>query len=214
MGTIKKGILGGFSGKVGNVVGASWRGIDYIRSMPASVFNPRTEAQVTQRTRFSLIGKMMKTLIPVIRVGYAGLVGKGKSAFSEAMKYNVINAVIGLFPDFEIDFEAVKITTGKLYGTGSASATAAAGSISYVWDTDLLNNAAASDRVILAAFNPTRNESVYNMHAADRADGNASLSLPPTWDGDQADSYLAFISEDGKLVADSLYTGRVTVAMS
>lgn len=37
MGTIKQGILGGFSGKVGNIVGASWRGIDYIRSMPASV---------------------------------------------------------------------------------------------------------------------------------------------------------------------------------
>jgi hypothetical protein len=30
MGTIKKGILGGFSGKVGTVVGASWKGISYI----------------------------------------------------------------------------------------------------------------------------------------------------------------------------------------
>ncbi|MDD2265168.1 MAG: DUF6266 family protein, partial [Bacteroidales bacterium] len=47
MGTIKQGILGGFSGKVGNIVGASWRGIDYIRSMPASVRNPRTVAQVS-----------------------------------------------------------------------------------------------------------------------------------------------------------------------
>lgn len=37
MGTIKQGILGGFSGKVGNVVGASWKGIDYIRSLPSSV---------------------------------------------------------------------------------------------------------------------------------------------------------------------------------
>ena len=31
MGTIKKGILGGFSGKVGTVVGASWKGISYMR---------------------------------------------------------------------------------------------------------------------------------------------------------------------------------------
>ncbi|MDD4417119.1 MAG: DUF6266 family protein, partial [Proteiniphilum sp.] len=65
MGTIKQGILGGFSGKVGNIVGASWRGIDYIRSMPASVRNPRTVAQVSQRTRFALIGKMLKTFVPV-----------------------------------------------------------------------------------------------------------------------------------------------------
>ena len=76
MGTIKKGILGGFSGKVGNVVGASWRGIEYIRSLPSSVRNPRTEAQVTQRTRIALIGKMMKSIVPIIRIGFAGSVCK------------------------------------------------------------------------------------------------------------------------------------------
>jgi hypothetical protein len=42
MGTIKQGILGGFSGKVGTVVGASWKGIAYMRSLPQKVKNPRT----------------------------------------------------------------------------------------------------------------------------------------------------------------------------
>jgi hypothetical protein len=32
MGTINKGILGGFSGKVGTVVGGTWKGIDYMCS--------------------------------------------------------------------------------------------------------------------------------------------------------------------------------------
>jgi hypothetical protein len=41
MGKISKGILGGFSGKIGNVVGATWKGIDYMRIMPASVANPQ-----------------------------------------------------------------------------------------------------------------------------------------------------------------------------
>lgn len=62
MGTIKKGILGSFSGKVGNVVGASWRNIAYMRSLPSSMRNPRTEKQVTQRNRFSLIGKFLKCI--------------------------------------------------------------------------------------------------------------------------------------------------------
>jgi hypothetical protein len=35
MGTIKQGILGGFSGKVGTVIGASWKGINYMRSTGA-----------------------------------------------------------------------------------------------------------------------------------------------------------------------------------
>jgi hypothetical protein len=30
MGTIKQGILGGFSGKVGTVVGGTWKGIHYM----------------------------------------------------------------------------------------------------------------------------------------------------------------------------------------
>ena len=213
MGTIKQGILGGFSGKVGNIVGASWRGIDYIRSMPASVHNPRTEAQMTQRNRFSLVAKMLKAFIPIIRVGFAGSVGTGKSAFSVAMSYNVKNAVIGLFPDFEINFDAVKISSGDLYGAANAEASSAAGSISFVWDTDLLNNAAATDKVILLAFNAVTGEASYDVDAATRADGSGSLAVPPTWDGEMVDTYLALYSAAGKLVSNSVYTGRVTVSM-
>lgn len=213
MGTIKQGILGGFSGKVGNIVGASWRGIDYIRSMPASVHNPRTEAQVSQRNKFSLVGKMLKTIVPIIRVGFAGSVGTGKSAFSVAMSYNVKNAVIGLYPDFEIDFDAVKISSGELYGAGNAEATSAAGSITFDWDTDLLNNAAATDKVILLAFNAVSGEASYDMNAATRADGSGSLAVPPTWDGELVDTYLALTSADGKLVSNSVYAGRVEVSM-
>jgi hypothetical protein len=35
MGKISKGILGGFSGTVGTVVGGKWKGIDYMRSKPS-----------------------------------------------------------------------------------------------------------------------------------------------------------------------------------
>lgn len=52
MAIIKQGILGGFSGKVGNVVGSSWKGISVMKSMPVSVANPKTAGQVAQRGRF------------------------------------------------------------------------------------------------------------------------------------------------------------------
>ena len=53
MGKIKRGILGGFQGKVANVIGQGWKGIDVMRSMPISVANPRTPAQQANRTKFS-----------------------------------------------------------------------------------------------------------------------------------------------------------------
>lgn len=55
MGIIKSGILGGFSGNVGNVVGSTWKGIDYMKSLPQSVKNPRTPLQVAQRLKMKTI---------------------------------------------------------------------------------------------------------------------------------------------------------------
>lgn len=52
MAIIKRGILGGFSNKIGNVVGTSWKGISVMRSLPQSVHNPKTEPQTRQRVKF------------------------------------------------------------------------------------------------------------------------------------------------------------------
>ena len=43
MGIINQGILGGFSGKVGPIVGFRWKSNYYIRARAAKVSNPRTQ---------------------------------------------------------------------------------------------------------------------------------------------------------------------------
>ena len=62
MGKIKQGILGGFKGKVGTVIGASWNGISYMRGIAQSVRNANTAAQQTQRGFFrevlDLVGQL------------------------------------------------------------------------------------------------------------------------------------------------------------
>lgn len=63
MGKIKQGILGGFSNKVGTVVGSSWKGIAVMRSMPLSVANPRTTAQVANRSSFAAISRFGAKLL-------------------------------------------------------------------------------------------------------------------------------------------------------
>ena len=62
MGTIKQGILGGFNGKVGTVVGASWKGIAYMRGQAQSVRNPKTAAQVMQRNFFAQLTSLASQL--------------------------------------------------------------------------------------------------------------------------------------------------------
>ena len=62
MGKIKQGILGGFRGTVGTVVGSSWNGIAYMKGKPQSVRNPRTDAQVNQRTFFKEVQALVAQL--------------------------------------------------------------------------------------------------------------------------------------------------------
>ncbi|HEX3025140.1 MAG TPA: DUF6266 family protein [Chitinophagaceae bacterium] len=51
MGTINKGILGGFSGKVGTVIGATWKGIDYMRSKSSKKPGNFSDAQLEQQAK-------------------------------------------------------------------------------------------------------------------------------------------------------------------
>lgn len=62
MGKIKQGILGGFRGTVGTVVGSSWNGIAYMKGKPQSVRNPRSDAQVQQRTFFKEVQALVTQL--------------------------------------------------------------------------------------------------------------------------------------------------------
>ena len=52
MGKIKQGILGGFKGTVGTVIGSSWNGIAYMKGRPQSVKNPKTAPPQQQRGFF------------------------------------------------------------------------------------------------------------------------------------------------------------------
>ena len=58
MGKIKQGILGGFKGKVGTVIGSSWNGISYMRGQAQSVRNPQTPAQMIQRDFFKEVQEL------------------------------------------------------------------------------------------------------------------------------------------------------------
>ena len=106
MGTIKQGILGGFSGKTGTVVGASWKGIDYMRGQAKSIANPRTQKQVKVRSNLKQISRLMSKANNLLRSSEWYLKPK-QSAFSFAVQQNFNNAIVNDVIDLE------KITFGE-----------------------------------------------------------------------------------------------------
>jgi len=211
MGTIKRGILGGFSGKVGNVVGASWKGISYMRSLPQSVKNPRTKGQVSQRSKFAITLHYLKSMTAFLRTGWK-LYAHRQSPINAAMSYALANAVTGAYPDYEIDPSKVLVSRGSLATAVNANAANMGGSIDISWnDNSGVSNAKQTDKALIAIVNPTKGEAVCSTAESERMTGGQSVAIPADWSGDEVQVYLGFVSEDGKEVSNSVYLGAINV---
>lgn len=213
MGKISQGILGGVSGKVGNVVGGSWKGIDYLRILPASVANPRTPAQMDQRSKFITVINFLQPIKDFIRVGFKNYAVK-MTQFNNAMSYNVKNAITGEYPDYTMDYTKALVSRGGLAPAlnGTASSTVA-GLVTFEWDDNSGDgNAQSTDKALLVVYNPVKNEAVFILDGVTRVTGVQEITVPDNYSGDTVHTYIGFISEDGASVSNSKYLGAVQVA--
>lgn len=208
MGKISQGILGGLSGKVGNVVGGSWKGIDYLRIKPSKVANPRSTGQVNQRNKFTVSLEFLQPNIDFVKVGYKNFAVK-KSEFNAAMSYVLNNGITGLAPDFMVDYQEALLSRGTLATPDSASTDlATAGEVSFTWsDNTAGGNANVDDKAMVLVYNPTKKESAFILDGAGRADGAQTLSIPSSYSGDEVHMFMAFLSADGERVSNSVYLG-------
>ena len=146
MGTIKKGILGGFSGKVGIVVGASWKGIAYMRSLPQEVKNPHTLRQRMQRSKFALTLSLLKPMTAFLRTGWK-LYAHKQSPFNAAMSYAINNAVIGTYPDYDIDPSKVLVSRSALPTSTNTFVSFDYGKVEFQWEGNSgVNSAKTTDK--------------------------------------------------------------------
>ena len=212
MGTIKQGILGGFSGKVGTVVGSSWKGLSYMRGQAQSVKNPRTAKQMAQRDKFALALSFIRPIQSFIKVGFKTY-AVHQSEFNAAMSYTLKNAIKGTYPSFTIDFAQAMVSRGSLAKPLNIQKQNNDNEIAVSWqDNSGTANALDTDFAMIMAYNADKQEAVYDMTSTCRGDEGSSLRYPSDWAGDTVHIYLAFVSEDGTLVSDSEYVGSMTIA--
>jgi len=213
MGKISQGILGGLSGKVGNVIGGNWKGIDYLRIKPSSIANPRTPGQVNQRNKFSASIEFLQPNKDFVNVGYKAFAIK-KTAFNSAMSNVLNNAITGIAPDFTVDYSLALLSKGNLSTplNGSVDLTTA-NQVTFNWDDNSTDgNANTTDKSMVLAYNPSKKESIYILDGAQRSLTTQILSLPTSYTGDTIELFMAFVSENGKVVSNSIYLGSGTVA--
>lgn len=204
MGTIKQGILGGFSGKVGTVVGGSWKSIHYMRALAVSVRNPRTVPQVLQRRRFTLAVDFAKTVAPFLRIGY-GRYAKGQSAYNAAVSYILLHAMTGSSDNIRLDYRKLLVARGNLVAATGAAVEVTTGKADFSWtDNSGMGDASPDDQVLLLVYNKTRKEAVYSTSAGSRADASAELALPADWEEEPLSVYLAFCNPSDGYASNSV----------
>lgn len=213
MGKINQGILGGVSGQVGNVIGGTWKGIDYLRIKPSSVANPRTEGQVDQRSKFSTVLRFLQPMTDFLRVGFK-LYANKMTQFNAAMSYNLNNSITGAYPNFTIDYANALVSRGNLTGAANGSSySSGPGNVEVTWnDNSGSGSAQATDKAIIALLNTSRGEAIFTTDGPVRTAGSESISVPSEYSGEAVEVFLGFVSEDGTKVANSVYLGSVTIA--
>lgn len=214
MGIIRQGVLGGFRNKTGSVVGAYWRNLDVIKGLPRISNKPATQAQIDQRFKFGLVTSFLSNVSDIIDAGYKKGAG-ASSPMNESVSYHLKNAILGVAPNFSLDYSKLQFTSGVLKLPVTATAEAAAGfKVDFSWPVDGVNTRFKddTDTASVLVYSPVRNEFVSRMNAVPRSTLAYSLQLPPHFSGLEMHCYISFSSTLIKgRYSKTMYLGEVLV---
>ncbi len=213
MGTYNKGILGAFSGKIGPVVGANWRGKEVMRSLPRKGNRLVTANQLLQREKFKMVASFLKPINPVIKL-YFGSNNEIYTKRNRAMSYLIKQATVAVGAGFEMDYPKVLISKGALLGVENGTLQAGSlHSLDISWtDNSGQGEALATDKLVVVVYEPTSETSLFSLHAGNRNSGAAAVGLPAYFSGLTVQVWATFASVDDKRYATSSYLGTLLIS--
>jgi len=120
MAKLDMGILGGFSGRVGTVVGYHRRGAWFVRAYQPHIKDRKSAAQLEQRSRFKAMIQFASPATPVLRIGLKQLAADQQ--ITEGNAFLKINKEC--FPresrnSRAIDYSSLQFSRGSLPGVRS-----------------------------------------------------------------------------------------------
>jgi len=209
MGKIKNGILGPVSGKVGAVVGASWKGIDYLRGLPKLQSKPRTDLQRAQNSKMTLFRGFLLGVEYIIKKCF-----QNYSEFTEmngALSYNMQHALAGQYPEFVVNFSELVFSKGELIGSWNPKAVSKAkNQVTISWKNRPFSTlCSADDKVIVVMYcTETLEFHIYDQIGT-RLDKSVILAIQGEIDRKTIHCYISFYSEIFKVSSTNEYIGEI-----
>lgn len=212
MGTYKNGINGAFSGKIGNVVGATYRGIDYMRSLPETSDKPASEKQANQRALMGMVSGWLRPLKALIAIGYQMFNG-AKTPMNVCVAFHLKEAIKGNSAlNYTIDFAKAVFSRGELMISTIREVSMQPNSILRIkWEDAAFTSVFCrnDDEATVIVYNPDKSEFVTFENIAQRMDQQVDLTLPDDFEGDVLHAWMHYTNTAGNAVSTSLYLGML-----
>lgn len=202
----KNGILGGFSGKIGNVVGVQLNGEQILRAAPRPSKKPPTEKQRIQRLKFSLAIEFTKPFMGIVERFFMdnATVGERKT---KIISY-VLNHVIQIQEqEFTIEWSKFLLSCGTLSGFHQLQTQFSGDELTLQWqDNSHQGFAQAEDEVYLLLADESLVHVLFIEKIARRSDRQAKITIPQ-WT-EAIHGYVFLCNPENQQTSNSSYLGK------
>lgn len=205
MAKIKQGVFGAVQGKIGNLVGSSYKGIPVLKAKAASVSNPQTAGQVAQRDSMTSAVIYAKLFLSIWIKPLFDRFAVKMSGYNLWVKNNIAN----------FDADGIIVPGNLVMSVGNMTATAIntavldedAHTAVVTWTTDTTGFHLATDIAYIMLFNGS-NESVASSAIVVRSTATATVTIPSDWqETDTVHVWLAFKRANGLYISLASYLG-------
>ncbi len=218
MAKFKNGVLGPYIGKVGPVIGSSWKGISYVKAKPSKRKKPRKARGKEQanREKFGSAQKWLKPLLYFVREGFRNYTPTVEG-FIAAKSLLLKNSFEGEYPNMKINPALVQLSTGPLPLPSDIIVEISEKYLTYSWDPvtsgSTFVNAHPMDQALLLAYDIANQYACWEVPSQFRSSGSARMELDSI-PGATYHVYLAFIAHDRSMQSESVYLGEVVVQVN
>ena len=148
MAKLHQGILGGFSGTVGTVIGYRRNNQWFMRAKPRFVANPRTEAQQAHRRQFGDMVSLASRLLPALKVGMRHYAPQHAMTAGNAFVH------LNWTREGAISLKDMKLSVGPVPMVTFTEITVEDGVLTLRWDKNLHHHGAKNeDTIKIYAYN-------------------------------------------------------------
>ncbi len=204
--------MGGFSGKLGSAIGYMWNGKWCLRSRPAQVSNPRTEAQQEHRAAFReqvrLAARMRWVLLQSMTEAARDA---GMTAYNLFVSLNQ-HAFSTEGGELKVDYRSLVLSLGPVAPVQASQVVATGGSrLEVDFERNPLHQQCdAYDAVHLYVYSPSLGQG-YLAAPVYRRQKKISVLLPDQFEGTEVHIYL-YVSDQQGRCSETAYGGCLTVA--